>query len=238
MANQNQYKNFFLISTTLLLLATLWTFNSIFIEGNYNLLWWTLFVVYFLGNIESVYYHRFIAHKSWECPKWLEYIFLTIATGFHFLPAMFWAGGHRKHHNKNDGIGDIQGPTVSLKDNLNLVIGGREIEFRWMRDMVTNPLLVFQSTYYWYLMGAFAVVWSLIFGFDSYMFILLLQKLSQLMFLYVSHIGGARDNHWASMVLLNSEYLHKRHHDKAYNADFGGFDLWYHAIIKHFPKKV
>ena len=123
MTKKSKNKNFFALSTLLVTFALLWTLNNIFVEGNYQLLWLTIPIVILLSGVESMYYHRFLAHKSWDCPKWLEIIFITISTGFHFLPAMFWAGGHRKHHRFNDGEGDIQGPTVSVIQNIKLVLG-------------------------------------------------------------------------------------------------------------------
>jgi fatty-acid desaturase len=231
-------KTFFALSTLLVTFALLWTLNSIFIEDNYQLLWLTIPIVVLLSGVESMYYHRFLAHKSWDCPKWLEVIFLTISTGFHFLPAMFWAGGHRKHHRFNDGEGDIQGPTVSVIQNIKLVLGDVIVSPRYMLDMIDNTLLSIQLSFYWLLLIIFGVIWSLMFGFDSYMYIILIQKITTFSFLYISHIGGARNNYWASVIMLNSEYLHKRHHEESNNPYFGGFDIWYHTIVKYFPKKI
>jgi sn-2 palmitoyl-lipid 9-desaturase len=43
-------------------------------------------------------YHRLLSHRSFEVPKWLEYIFAVIGALAMQGGPVFWVGGHRRHH--------------------------------------------------------------------------------------------------------------------------------------------
>tara|TARA_R110002126_G_scaffold71853_1_gene179803 strand:+ start:2656 stop:3399 length:744 start_codon:yes stop_codon:yes gene_type:complete len=233
-------KKFLYISFTLLSFAFLWTFNSLFIAGNFHLLWWLLFEVFFLGVIESAYLHKYLSHKSWACPRWLEYICLTFATGFHYLPAMFYAGGHRKHHfHWDNDKPDIQGQTTSFYNDLKVTCGGIVIEERWMRDMFTDSLLINQAIYYWQVMFGFGVLWSLLFGIDSYLFILTTVK--SLQFIHNRYVLHDKTNQPRNSVLMtfmiSPEFHHKNHHKNPADPKIHAYDIIGYCLIKMFPRQ-
>jgi fatty-acid desaturase len=59
-------------------------------------------------------YHRLLSHRSFRCPKWLEYTFATIAVCcLEDTPAR-WVAVHRKHHHRADDEPDPHSPLASL----------------------------------------------------------------------------------------------------------------------------
>lgn len=238
----NPYSKFTLISSLLLIVAAISSVYSIILQQNYHILWWVFFVTHFLGGIESVYYHRYLSHRSWQPPKWLEYIFLTIGAGFHNLPAMFYAGGHRIHHKYSDVDGDIAGPTLSFKENLHVAVGGSpEVPFQYLKDMVEDKHLIFQTVHYWSILAAVGFIWSLLFGLDVFLFIVLVSRLYMLLINYTFHYfkspWGGRDNNIMYVLGLTGEWLHEKHHIKPGDPKLGGmFDIYYWLFVKHFPK--
>lgn len=82
---------FFAIVHGLALLAP-WFFSWSAV-GTMVLLHW------FLGSIGiCLGYHRLLSHRSFQVPKWLEYVIALIgATALQGGP-IFWAAGHRLHH--------------------------------------------------------------------------------------------------------------------------------------------
>jgi len=43
-------------------------------------------------------FHRLLSHRSFQVPKWLEYIITTIGCLAMQGSPIFWVGGHRQHH--------------------------------------------------------------------------------------------------------------------------------------------
>ena len=59
----------------------------------------TLFLHWLLGSIGiCLGYHRLLTHKSFQVPKWLEYIIATIGALAIQGGPIFWVAGHRQHH--------------------------------------------------------------------------------------------------------------------------------------------
>lgn len=49
-------------------------------------------------------YHRLLSHRSFQVPKWLEYIITTIGALAMQGGPVFWVGGHRQHHGFAEDI--------------------------------------------------------------------------------------------------------------------------------------
>ncbi|MBE9125436.1 MULTISPECIES: acyl-CoA desaturase [unclassified Coleofasciculus] len=59
----------------------------------------TLFLHWLFGSIGiCLGYHRLLTHRSFQVPKWLEYIITTIGTLALQGGPVFWVAGHRQHH--------------------------------------------------------------------------------------------------------------------------------------------
>jgi fatty-acid desaturase len=95
-------------------------------------------------------YHRLLSHRSYRCPKWLEYFFAIVAVCcLQDTPAR-WVAVHRKHHHRADEEPDPHSPLASL---LWAYLGWLLIENtdlsrialydRYARDIIRDPFYVF-----------------------------------------------------------------------------------------------
>ncbi|MCL1465544.1 acyl-CoA desaturase [Argonema galeatum] len=58
-----------------------------------------IFLHWLFGSIGiCLGYHRLLTHRSFQVPKWLEYIITTIGTLSLQGGPIFWVAGHRLHH--------------------------------------------------------------------------------------------------------------------------------------------
>ena len=68
-------------------------------------LWWVS------GSLGiGVGYHRLLTHRSFRCPKWLEYCLAVCGTITLEGGPIFWVGVHRMHHQMTDREGDPHSP--------------------------------------------------------------------------------------------------------------------------------
>ncbi|MBU6454061.1 MAG: fatty acid desaturase [Cyanobacteria bacterium REEB67] len=71
------------------------------------------FYVYHMLGI-TVGYHRLLAHRSFDCPKWVEYFFVMGGyLGFQSSP-IWWATIHRGHHRFVDTPQDPHSPRYGM----------------------------------------------------------------------------------------------------------------------------
>ena len=65
----------------------------------------TLFLHWLLGSIGiCLGYHRLLSHRSFQVPKWLEYIIATLGALSLQGGPIFWVGGHRQHHAHTEDL--------------------------------------------------------------------------------------------------------------------------------------
>ncbi|MCL1475184.1 acyl-CoA desaturase [Argonema antarcticum] len=58
-----------------------------------------IFLHWLFGSIGiCLGYHRLLTHRSFQVPKWLEYVITTIGTFSLQGGPIFWVAGHRLHH--------------------------------------------------------------------------------------------------------------------------------------------
>lgn len=79
---------------------------------------WTGLVLAILGNYVfgtlgiNLFYHRFLTHKGFRCPKWFEYTLAVLAVCcFQDSPAK-WVAVHRRHHEFSDKDPDPHSPII------------------------------------------------------------------------------------------------------------------------------
>ena len=59
----------------------------------------TLLLHWFFGSIGiCLGYHRLLSHRSFQVPKWLEYLIALVGTLALQGGPIFWVAGHRLHH--------------------------------------------------------------------------------------------------------------------------------------------
>lgn len=55
-------------------------------------------------------YHRLLTHRSFTCPKWLEYAITITGCGASEGGAIGWVADHRRHHAHSDEEDDVHSP--------------------------------------------------------------------------------------------------------------------------------
>jgi stearoyl-CoA desaturase (delta-9 desaturase) len=75
-------------------------------------LWVALAVaMYFAVGFSTIIgLHRLLSHRSFECPTWLEYLFVSVAAVTGQGSPLLWAANHRIHHAESDQPGDVHSP--------------------------------------------------------------------------------------------------------------------------------
>src|SRR5436189_4690509 len=73
--------------------------------------WVAVFLYWFATGLGiSLGYHRLHTHRSYNCPRWLEYFFAVCGTLTLEGGPIFWVATHRLHHQKSDMPGDPHSP--------------------------------------------------------------------------------------------------------------------------------
>lgn len=71
--------------------------------------------LYVFGGLGiSLCYHRLLTHRSFECPKWLEYTWVVLAVCCVQDTPARWVAVHRRHHEFADEPSDPHSPVVSF----------------------------------------------------------------------------------------------------------------------------
>jgi fatty-acid desaturase len=80
---------------------------------------WTGVVLVFLGNFVfgglgiNIGYHRLLVHRSFKCPKWVEYTLALLGVCCLQDSPTRWIAIHRLHHKHTDKQPDPHSPSVS-----------------------------------------------------------------------------------------------------------------------------
>jgi stearoyl-CoA desaturase (delta-9 desaturase) len=72
----------------------------------------------------TVGFHRLLTHRSFQTPKWLEYVFAVLGSMAVQGPVISWVADHRKHHAHTDVEGDPHSPHVGRDGGLRGVLTG------------------------------------------------------------------------------------------------------------------
>ncbi len=191
--------------------------------------WWQWllgFVMYFnivcLGI--SVGYHRLLSHRSFNCPKWLEYIFAWFGHIMMVGPAALWVATHREHHKYTDTDKDPHSPLHKGYFYAHFLQVYTFPRPRFMVDMLRNDVYKLQHKYYWELIALWAIILFLI---DPFALIYLwlapagfAKIFGSLVFSY-SHRDGKPHSDFIVGILTFGEGFHTVHHEKPY------INLWH-----------
>ncbi len=69
---------------------------------------------HFFGSGINIGYHRLLTHRSFKCPKWVEYGFVTLALCCLEDNPTTWVATHRLHHKDSDQEPDPHTPQVGF----------------------------------------------------------------------------------------------------------------------------
>ena len=112
--------------------------------------WLIAIVMYFvlngLGMIMT--YHRLLTHRSFKCPKWLEYT-LTFITTFSLTgSSITWIAIHRKHHRYSDTEKDPHSPDHMGFWRVQFFTAFAEVEGRYAVDLMKDNFHKWQHKNY------------------------------------------------------------------------------------------
>lgn len=114
----------------------------------------------------TVTYHRLLAHRSWQAPRWFE-IFGTLLGVFSFtgssITRVLW---HRQHHKYPDREGDPHSPWINnwWQQYFPMLAWKGEVNYKLVKDMMRDPFHTFIHQYYLAIvLGTFIAI-TLLFG--------------------------------------------------------------------------
>ncbi len=197
------------------------------------------FVLYFLTLCLGITlgYHRLLSHRSFDAPKWLEYLFATFGALSLQGGPIEWIGEHRMHHKHSDGHKD---PHNAKKGFWWCHVGwlfhnryADEVLRKHTKDLNGDPYYEFIHKYHVLMQIMLGVILYLIggWGFVVYgIFLRLVLCFHATWFVNsVSHRFGYRNyqtkdnsrNCWWVAILAFGEGWHNNHHAYPYSAKQG-----------------
>ena len=185
---------------------------------------WFLIGMLLVAGIVSAYYHRFVTHYSWECPKWAEVMFLILGGLFAFTQVLSWAATHNKHHRYVDTERDPHGPHKGLLNNLLIAYYDFNLAHA-NKTNLRNPMYQLQMKYYFALSLIGFVIMSVLFGPISWCIINAYGFLGQASVNYLGHKDGKAISRPYLAWLLAGETYHDHHHEHPRDPQFGKWDL-------------
>lgn len=193
-----------------------------------NLVW--IVISSLLGSLLiSAYYHRMLCHQAWRPPYWVEVVMAVMTAGHGLSPAISWVAVHRKHHRYSDTHQDPHGPHL-MGLAANSLLAFYKTDLKYAGNLLRSRLYQFQLKYYFYILIVYTVIWSLLFGLQSWFIINGYVLIMQTLVNYFGHRGGRAVNvKWVS-ILSHGELHHKNHHDDPQTARFGPWDIPYAFI--------
>ncbi len=115
--------------------------------------WWQwaigIFMYFVLNGLGMIMtYHRLLTHRSYECPKWLEYT-LSFITSFSFTgSAITWIAIHRKHHKFADTDKDPHSPDHLGWWRVQFLTAFAKVEGRYATDLMRDKFYKWQHKHY------------------------------------------------------------------------------------------
>jgi len=184
----------------------------------------TLFLHWLFGSIGiCLGYHRLLTHRSFQVPKWLEYIITTIGTFALQGGPIFWVAGHRQHHAH---------PEDEVKDPYSARLGfwwshmlwlfyqrpglfDREVYKKYAPDIARDPYYCWLDRYFLLLQIPLGV---LLYALGGWSFVIWGMFLRAVVL-------------WHSTWLINSA-THLRGY-QTYQVEDGSRNLWWAAILTY-----
>ncbi len=100
----------------------------------------SLIVYFWTGCVGmSMTYHRLLAHKSWDAPRWLE-IFGSVCGSLGLTgSSLSWCSIHREHHQKADTVKDPHSPLFMKWGYVQFFSMLSPPNLRFMRHKIKDP---------------------------------------------------------------------------------------------------
>ena len=193
-------------------------------------MWGIALFVYFLNGClgMTMTYHRLLSHRSWNPPKWLEYLFTLFATIGMTGSAIAWVAIHREHHRYSDTENDPHSPGYKAWFYAHFLSMFSKVNPRYVVDLMKNKFYIWQHKWYFeinivygiilYLVDPFAVVYAWLVP------AMILWNGGSLI-VSTSHRNNKQNNDLIFAITTWGEGYHKEHHDRPAQARFGKWDL-------------
>ena len=126
--------------------------------------WLLGIAVYFITGCfgMTMTYHRLLSHKSWNAPKWFEYV--GTFCGFYGLTgsSIGWVAIHKEHHHYTDQEKDPHSPIHHGFFKVQWLSMFEQPNPRYVVRLIRDPIHMFLHKWYFVIHIAIAVVWYLI----------------------------------------------------------------------------
>lgn len=184
----------------------------------------------------SIGYHRYFTHKSFHTNLITEYIMLMLGTICGGRSVLTWAAVHRMHHANSDTEEDPHSPM--FKGAWNVLASRwrvRSIPKKYIKDLLSNPRIVFFHRYGRYIHLTYAAI-LLFISIDVFViFVVVPYVLAWIGFgalNYFAHKDGQPSNVPILNLIAPGEGWHKTHHEKPqatklHNMDIAGVVIEY-----------
>lgn len=190
-------------------------------------------IVFCIGSCfgGTMTYHRLLAHRSWRCPAWLEYMFVLIETVMITGSAIAWVSIHREHHKHSDSEKDPHSPVYKGFFRMHFLSMLIKPKIKYAIDLIRKPFYQFQHKYYIHINVSYAVMLFIIDPFAvvyAWLVPAALVWQANSMIITFSHKDGKPCNNFLLGIVTFGEGWHKNHHDnsrqiKLHKFDIGGY---------------
>ena len=227
---------------------TLFTFNfltfmvliigAFFINFSWLLFGISFFIYWlYIACGVSMCYHRLLTHRSYSLPKWFERILATFGALSGTGGPIQWVMTHRDHHRFADRDGDPHPPI-----NIPKTVFGfyPRVSYYINKRLASDPYYVFWHRYYFALLGMWALLIFLYFGFQGFYFFYAVPVAGSILVSnsqnYWGHVpskilpflsyrsyntGDKSQNNWIMSIIGFGEGYHNNHHRYPGSARFG-----------------
>lgn len=199
----------------------------------------TLFLHWITGGVGiTLGWHRLVTHRSFQTPKWVEYLLVLCGTLACQSGPIEWIGLHRNHHVNSDQELDHHNSSRGFWWShmgwmLHKVPDKQEIIRRHTKDIADDPVYQFLDNYFLpvqivlglalYLMGGWSfVIWGIFLRLVLVYHCTWFVNSATHLFGYRSHETSDRStNCWWVALLTYGEGWHNNHHAFQYSARHG-----------------
>ena len=199
----------------------------------------------------TVIYHRLLSHKSFNPPKWFEYIGTILATIGGNGSGITWAAIHREHHRYTDQKKDPHSPKYHGYFKVQFLSMLDKPNIRYVPDLLRSKFHTWMHQYYWIVNIVYVSIIMLVDPFSIiYAYFVptlmvwhagsLINTLNHSIGYSNYNVNNDSTNNIITGYLVGGEGWHNNHHAEPANPKFGRrwweFDLGY-LIIKLVDQK-
>lgn len=188
-----------------------------------NATWSQLIVAYvmywFLADVvQSLFLHRWAAHKLWNPPKWLQNILTTISAISLVGTPISWAAWHRTHHAFVDTEKDPHSPKYKSMFYILFLHHFHRIEIKRAIELARDSYFSIVNKHQAVMAITFATVLFLLLPWQWFLTVWVVPvAMFAIMTNYtinvLCHIDGVIKNKAWLWPIMFGESLHKDHHD-------------------------